>query len=269
MTIWQAAVLGALQGATEFLPISSSGHLVLVPWLLGWEANSLFFGAAVHMGTLAAVLAYFRQDLWVMARAWVRTLRYRQVADPYGRLAWLVIAGTIPAALAGVLLEDWFEAMFSSPLLVSVLLLVTGGFLALAERLSRERKAAEQASLPDAVMVGLAQALAIAPGISRSGATIAAGLGRGINRAEAARFSFLLATPIIAGAGLLEVAQVTLAGDLPSLLLGLVGGLTAAATGFVAIGALIRYLRQRSLLAFACYCWAFGGLCLAIVLVRG
>lgn len=269
MTIWQAMVLGALQGATEFLPISSSGHLVLVPWLLNWEANNLFFGAAVHLGTLLAVLVYFREDVWAMVTAWLRSLRTRSLDDPFARLAWLVIAATIPGAVAGVLLEDWFEAMFGSPLLVAILLLVTGGFLALSERLSRAQKGAEEASLKDALVVGVAQALAIAPGISRSGATMAAGLGRGISRPQAARFSFLLATPIIAGAGLVEVLDVALAGDTAGLMLGLVGAVTAAVTGLVAIAGLINYLRRRSLMAFAYYCWAFGALCLIVFLVRG
>ncbi len=270
MSLLQAIVLGALQGATEFLPVSSSGHLVLVPWILGWPSGDIVFGAAVHLGTLLAVLVYFREDLWRMVAAWVDTLRRRRIADPYGRLAWLVVVGTVPAALAGYFLEGWFERMFSTPLLVAILLLGTGAILALSERRRpREPKGAHEGSWTDAVLVGLAQAAAIAPGISRSGSTMAAGMLRGIRREEAARFSFLLSLPIIAGAGLLEVVKALSKGQGAGLVLGAVGGVVAAITGFVAIRSLLRYLRTGSLQPFAYYCWAFGGLCLLLAVVRG
>ncbi len=270
MSAWQAMVLGALQGATEFLPVSSSAHLVLVPWLLGWHANDLFFGVAVHVGTLLAVLYYFRDDVLSMLSAWWGTIRRRRIDDGPGRLAWLVIVGTIPAGIAGVLLEDWFEAMFSTPRLVSILLLVTGLILTLAEALARRAaRISEVHSVADALIIGLAQAVAIAPGISRSGATISAGLARGLPRPEAARFSFLLAIPVIAAGGLLEVAKVVLDGDSGSLALGAIGALVAAVVGYAAIGGLMRYLRRQSLMHFAYYCWAFGGLCLLLSLLRG
>lgn len=267
MSIWQALFLGALQGATEFLPISSSGHLVLVPWLLGWEAAGLTFGAAVHLGTLLAVLVYFREDLWTLLVAGLQSLRARRVESPQQRLAWLIVIATIPAALAGVLLEDWFEAMFASPLMVSLLLLVTGTVLWLSERLGQRLKMAEQARLPDAVAIGLAQAAAIAPGISRSGATIAAGLTRGLKRAEAARFSFLLSVPIVLGAGLMEMRYYFSADGAGSLPLAVAGGVAAALAGFLAISFLLRYLRRRSLMLFAVYCWVVGGLCAVLALL--
>jgi len=270
MNAMQAAVLGALQGATEFLPISSSGHLVLVPWLLGWTGNDLFFGISVHLGTLLAVLVYFRRDLWDMVVAWFGTLRSRRIDDGPGRLAWLVILGSIPAAITGVMLEDWFEEMFSSPVLVAVLLLVTGVILTLAEVAGRRSSRGGGArTIADALVIGLAQAAAIAPGISRSGATISGGLLRGLSRPESARFSFLLATPVIAGGGLIEVAKVAMAGDDGSLALGAIGAGVAALVGYAAIGGLMRHLRQGSLMPFAYYCWAFGALCILVSLVRG
>lgn len=269
MNALQAVILGALQGATEFLPISSSGHLVLVPWLLGWNANDLFFGVAVHLGTLMAVLCYFREDLLSMLTAWWSTVRRRRLDDGPGRLAWLVIVGSIPAGIAGVLLEDWFEAMFSTPRLVSILLLFTGLMLTLAEALARRAARIDEVrSVADALIIGVAQAVAIAPGISRSGATISAGLARGLSRPQAARFSFLLATPVIAGVGLLEVAKLSMAGDSGSLALGGIGAVVAAVVGYLAIGGLMRLLRRQSLMPFAYYCWAFGGLCLLLSLVR-
>jgi len=270
MNALQAAVLGALQGATEFLPISSSGHLVLVPWLLGWTGNDLFFGISVHLGTFLAVLVYFRRDVTDMVAAWLGTLRDRQIPAGPGRLAWLVIVGSIPAAVAGVLLEDWFEAIFSTPMLVALLLLLTGAILTLSEVAARRlARSGGVRTVADALIIGLAQAIAIAPGISRSGATISAGLLRGVSRPESARFSFLLALPVIAGGGLIEVAKAVLAGDSGSLALGAIGGVVAAVVGYAAIGSLMRHLRQGSLMPFAYYCWSFGGLCVLISLIRG
>jgi len=266
---WQAVVFGALQGATEFLPVSSSGHLVVVPWLLGWESVSLGFGAAVHLGTLVAVAAYFRRDLWALLLAWLGTIRRRKVSGAYERLSWLIAVGTVPGVVVGVLLEDWFETMFSNPLWVSGLLLVTGGLLALSERVQRPGKSASEASLLDAVWVGLGQAMAIAPGISRSGATMAAGLMRGLSRPEAARFSFLLAVPIVAGAGLLEVSKFALEGEGSALLSAGLACVSAAGAGFLAVDLLMRFLRRHSLTMFAWYCWSIGGICLFLAWYRG
>ncbi|MHB0877646.1 MAG: undecaprenyl-diphosphatase UppP [Anaerolineae bacterium] len=267
MSLWQALFLGALQGATEFLPVSSSGHLVLVPWLLGWQSTELAFGALVHLGTLLSLLIYFWRDLWALILAGLQTLRTRRIETPQQRLAWLIVLATIPGGVAGMLLEDWFSAMFSTPLLVSLLLLVTGALLFAAERLHRGRKAAEDARWGDAALIGLAQAVAIAPGISRSGATMATGLVRGLDRPEAARFSFLLSIPIVAGAGIVELLKTTgegVAGDLGT---SLVAAAAAAVVGFIAVSALLRYLRGRSLMPFAYYCWAFGGLCTVLALL--
>ncbi|MGQ9552942.1 MAG: undecaprenyl-diphosphate phosphatase [Anaerolineae bacterium] len=268
MTVWQAVLLGLLQGATEFLPISSSAHLVLVPWLLGWPEPGVFFDAMLHLGTLLAVVAYFWRALWFLLLALMRTLRVRRIETAYERLAWLLIVATVPGALAGVFLEDWFAAIFGKPTWVAALLLATGVLLFAAERLAHARKPAEQASIGDALIVGLAQAVAILPGISRSGATISAGMSRGISRAEAARFSFLLAVPITAAAGLLSLAKSALAGDASGLAMALLGAAAAAIAGFLAIRSLLRYLRSRSLTVFAYYCWLFGALCLLLALLR-
>jgi undecaprenyl-diphosphatase len=265
MDILQAIVLGILQGATEFVPVSSSGHLVLVPWLLGWGDPGLVFDTVVHWGTLLAVLAYFWRDWWALLTAWLRGLARWDWSAPEARLAWLLVVGTIPAAVLGYLLEDFFESLFGEPAWVSFFLLVTAGLLALAERLGPRRRRVEELGWADALLVGLGQAAAIAPGISRSGATMSAGLFRGLARPAAARFSFLLATPIIFGAGLLQMADLLAAPDplaqVPVLATGFVA---AAASGYLCIWGLLRYLQRGRLYPFALYCAAFGLLGLAV-----
>ena len=300
MNILHAFLLGVLQGATEFLPVSSSGHLVLVPWLLGWPAPGLVFDAVVHWGTAVAVVAYFWRDWVSLVRAalgsvWgllLRILRTSPSAEkpqaggaiseleptaqsapdcpPDARLAWLILLGTLPAAFAGWLLEDFFEGMFARPAAAAAFLLVTAALLTASERLGRRERDLATLACPDALLVGLAQALAIFPGISRSGATIAAGLARGLRREPAARFSFLLATPVILGAGLLKVVDLAQMGGLavqaPTLV---VGFLAAAVVGFGCIYFLLRYLQRRRLYPFAVYCAVAGVACLLVALIRG
>ena len=270
MNIIQALVLGIVQGATEFAPISSSGHLVLVPWLLDWPEPGLVFDTIVHWGTLLAILAVFWRDIVALATAWARSLVERSLEPTEARLAWLIIVGTLPAALMGFLCQDFFESLFSSPGWVAALLLVTGGILALSERLGKRRRSLDDLGWLDSVLIGLAQGLAIAPGISRSGATIAAGLLRGVKREAAARYSFLLATPIIFGAGLLQLTELFQAGavgaQLPSLI---VGFLAAAISGYLCIKLLLAYLQRGRLYVFAAYCWLAGGVSLIIFLMRG
>jgi len=270
MTIFQAIVLGVLQGATEFLPVSSSGHLVLVPWLLGWPKASLTFDTVVHLGTLGAVIVYFRQDIWQIARGVWQTLRQRSLADPHGRLGWLIALGSLPAAVLGLLFEDFFEHLFGVPLIVSILLLVTGLILFLSEKMSQRTRGLETLGVKDALLIGLAQAAAIAPGISRSGATIAAGLGLNIGRAAAARFSFLLALPIILGAGLFKIKDAVAIGiSSAEITVLIIGFLVAAGSGYACIYFLMSYIRRHSLYLFTGYCWAFGLFCLIMVFVRG
>ena len=278
MNLLQALVLGVLQGTTEFLPVSSSGHLVLVPWLLGWPPSGLAFDTMVHWGTAVAVVIYFWRDWVTLVRAafgaashtiecWLHGTPASQLpAD--ARLAGLVLLGTVPAAIAGYLLDDFFERMFARPAAAAAFLLVTAILLALSEWLSRRQRDLDSLTWLDGLLIGLAQALAILPGISRSGATIAAGLARGIKRQPAARFSFLLATPIILGAGglkLIDLLQAgTMAAQAPTLVVGFVG---ACVVGLGCIHFLLRYLQRGRLYPFAIYCAVAGSFCLVAALV--
>lgn len=259
MNIIQAIVLGIVQGATEFLPISSSAHLVLVPWLLGWAPPGLTFDTIVHWGTLAAVVLYFTRDLWTIIRDWaLGTLRLRP-ATPFTRLGWLIILGTIPAMLMGILGEKAVESLFAAPAWAAGFLLITAGILLLSEHLGRQIKDSEMMSWWEALLIGLAQGLALAPGISRSGATIAMGLLLGLRRPSAARFSFLLSVPIIFGAGLLQLLdfiQMPTASESAGLLVA--GFLAAAVSGLAAIHFLLAFIRRRRLYPFAAYCAVLG-----------
>ena len=268
----QALILGLVQGATEFLPISSSGHLVLVPWLLDWQNPGLAFGAMLHLGTLLAVVAFFWRDLRDLVVAGVMNLKERSLAGkPHRRMVWLIVIGTLPAAVLGLALEDFFEALFGAPMWVGLLLAGTGTLLAVSERGSRRRLHMLELGWVDALVVGLGQAIAIAPGISRSGATISAGLWRGLRREEAARFSFLLSIPIIFGAGLFELKDLLGTSWVVESPLTLAIGFTSAAiSGFLSIRFLLGYLRTRSLYPFAIYCWAAGllSILLAVLVIR-
>lgn len=274
----RAIVLGLIQGATEFVPVSSSGHLVLVPWLLNWPQPGLLFDTIVHWGTLVALLAVFWRDLWRLARAavlaawrWLR--RSGEVADAEqrrdARLALWIIIGTVPAALVGWLFEEWFEALFSTPIAAAAFLLVTAALLAASERWGRRNRSLKDMNWKDALLTGAAQAAAIAPGISRSGATMAVGLARGLRRADSARFAFLLAIPIVFGAGALQILDAVGEGSsmqqVPTLL---VGFLAAALGGYVCIRVLLRYLRSRGLYPFAIYCALLGLASMGVALLR-
>ncbi len=254
MNIIQAIILGGLQGATEFLPISSSAHLVLFPYLLGWEKPGLALDTALHLGTLIAVLVYFRQDLLALIRAAWESVQRRSLADPQARLVWMIALATVPAALGGFVLENFFESLFGMPRWVAFFLLITAGLLALAEGLGKKQGTLEALTWRDALLIGLAQLLAVTPGISRSGATIAAALLLGYRRDEAARFSFLIAIPIILGSGAYQILKLVLGTGTDALGLALAGVVTAALVGYLAIAGLMRFLRQRTLWPFALYC---------------
>src|SRR4051794_39988109 len=210
-TLLQALVMGVVQGLTEFLPVSSSGHLIVVPYLLGFTdpfITSLAFSVMLHIATLVALLVYFRADWLRLIPAGFAAIRDRSIGpDPDRRLAWLLVVATIPAVLAGVALNDVVESGVRNPALVGVMLAVGAGILWLADRVGRHRDGIERVSFPIALGIGLAQALALVPGISRAGISISAGLFAGLTREAAARFSFLMATPIIAGAGAWEVIK--------------------------------------------------------------
>lgn len=281
MNLLQAVFLGVLQGATEFLPVSSSGHLVLVPWLLRWQSPSLAFDAVVHWGTAVAIILYFWEEWLTLVRGAVVSLgRVRSSrssgqtdADADGTdralLAWLILLGTVPGVLTGYFLEDFFEGIFARPAAAAGFLLVTAILLTASERLGRRERGLEDLRWPDALIVGVGQALAIFPGISRSGATIAAGLAQGMRREPAAHFSFLLATPIILGAGLLKVVELGRTGALVAQAPGLIAGFVAAAlVGFGCIHLLLRYLQRRRLYPFAAYCALLGAFSLLVSMVR-
>ena len=265
----QAALLGLVQGLTEFLPISSSGHLLVVPWLLGWASpllNSLTFDVALHLGTLGAVLVYFRHEWWALGRA-VATLAPHRTAEVAAQrhLAWLLVLGSVPAGIAGLLVDEVFETLFRHPIVTAAMLVAVGVLMWMAELHytpdERTRRSLTTLSLRDAVAVGLAQATALIPGVSRSGITIVAGLTTGLSRETAARFSFLLGAPVIAGAGLLKTGQLVGTGlDAAQIAPFLVGMVMAFAVGYGAIALLLAYVRERPLHIFVIYRLALAAL---------
>jgi undecaprenyl-diphosphatase len=260
----EAIVLGIVQGLGEFLPISSSGHLIVVPWLLGWAPHGLAFDVALHLGTLAAVAAAFASDWVRLIGAGLRALfRGRPFEDADSRLLWLLALASIPGALAGLFLDKWAETVFRSPALVATTMAVMGIVLWLADR---RTGAARTVTMADGMLIGLAQALAIVPGVSRSGATISMGLFLGYEREQAARFSFLLALPITAGAALVKVpALIRETSDPTPVLLGMA---SAAVFGFLAIRFLLSYVRARDYKPFVYYRLLFSLLVFAVLLAR-
>lgn len=257
--VLQALVMGIVQGLTEFLPVSSSGHLIIVPYLLGWDdafITSLAFSVMLHIGTLVALLVYFRADWLRLVPAGLAAVRDRSLHDdPDRRLAWLLIAATIPAALAGFLLNDLIEQRFRQVGLVALMLVVGGVILWLADRWGRRDRGIADVTFPVALAIGAAQALALVPGISRSGISISAARLAGLDREAAARFSFLMATPVTAGAGVFEARKLLTgeAGVNIAVAPLLVGMIAALGSGLVAIHFMLRYLRTRSLSVFAAY----------------
>jgi undecaprenyl-diphosphatase len=245
---------GAVQGLTEFLPISSSGHLVLIPALLGREGPDLTTVAMLHLGTLLAVLLFYRSDLVQMARF-----------DRAGRRMMTIIAiGTVPAVVFGLAFESKLDELVNRPTTVAVMLIVTGVVLLATTLLRRGSRAAEELSPKDSGIIGLAQSLALIPGVSRSGMTISAGLARGTERVEAARFAFLLGIPVIAGAGLLSVAKAVSDGD--GITASTIAGMAVAAVvGYWAIAFLIRVLGRVGLAPFGIYCIAAGAVSIVIL----
>jgi undecaprenyl-diphosphatase len=273
-TVLQALVMGVVQGLTEFLPVSSSGHLILVPALLGWDdafITSLAFSVMLHMGTLAALLVYFRADWIRLVPAGLAALRDRSFrGDADRRLAWLLVAATIPAAVAGFVLGDVIETSFRQVGLVAVMLVVGGAILLAADRLGPRTRAIENITFPVAIGIGVAQALALVPGISRSGISISAGRIVGLDREAAARFAFLMATPITGGAGLYEAFKLVREGGVAggSIAPLVVGMLSAAISGFLAIHFMLGFLRRRSLDVFVLYRFALAAVVLVVWLAR-
>lgn len=286
-TILQAIVLGIVQGLTEFIPISSSAHLILVPWLFQWNdpaLTSLPFDVALHMGTLIAVIGFFWGDWSRLIRAGVASVRERKIGDdPNRRLAWLILLACIPGGIAGVLLEskigDWFHTpnqpiRSEAIIIMGIIIILLGLLLLLAERFARHTRSLEQMTLRDALVIGIAQAFAVFPGVSRSGSTITAGLAEGFERESAARFSFLLSAPIIAGAGLKSMTEIytgVTSGAIAQsdLLLFPVGVVAAAISGYLAIRFLIRYLQKHPTNVFVYYRWILAVIIILVALTRG
>lgn len=274
MSVLQAVILGVVQGLTEFLPISSSAHLAIVPWLAGWsfEPHAAFlFDVLVQLGTLVPLLVIFRADLARILLSLARVVLQRAGSwSGDARLGLWVVVGTLPAAAIGLLVKDRVEAAFAEPRSVFVFLLVTALILVAGERMARRQRDLSQLSAVDAILVGLAQALALFPGISRSGATIATGRARGFARAEAARFSFLLAIPALVGAGLVAATDLGAVAGSADLLWPIIAGtLTSAVVGYLAIRWLLAFLGRHSLNVFAIYCVAIAIAGLALSAVRG
>jgi len=258
-TLIQALVLGIVQGLTEFLPVSSSGHLILVPALLGWKdpfIDSLTFSVMLHMGTLVALLVYFWRDWVRLVPAGLAAIRDRSLrSDRDRRLAWLLVTTMIPAVIAGVLLNDFIASNVRQPGVVALLLVVGAGILWFADRTGRQDRRIEDLTFRGALGIGVAQALALFPGISRSGISISAGRLLGLSRPEAARFSFLMATPIIAGAGGWEALKLVRGESDVSVALGplAVGVLAALVSGLLAIHFLLRWVTSHRLDVFVVY----------------
>lgn len=288
MNLLQSLILGIIQGLTEFIPISSSAHLIVLPWLFGWGErmlNSLTFDVALHLGTLIAVLLYFAADWVRLFKAGVASVVERRIGgDPDRKMAWYLVIGTIPGGVVGLLAESTIEGLFHRPgvpiaasamIALAVILALLGAFLLLADR----RRAGhgltmDHLSLKEVVIIGLAQALAIFPGVSRSGATITAGLALGLKREAAARFSFLLSAPIIGGAGaksLYTIAREIQANGLASvdIVAFAAGFLAAAVSGYLCIKYLLRFLAKHPVTVFVLYRWALAALIIGVVVVRG
>lgn len=272
MTILQSILLGIVQGLTEFLPISSSAHLVIVPLLLRWkfpEQQAFIFDVLVQVGTLVAVIIFFWRDLLNIFQAVIQGLIQRKpFASPSARLGWYIVLATIPAGVLGLLIKNQVERAFGSPRMVGFFLLVTAVFLTVAERFGKRTRSLEQLTWFDALWVGLFQAISIFPGISRSGSTITGGMLRSVDRPSAARFSFLMSIPVMLAAGLLAIHDLTkvsgFASQVPTLLAGFI---TSAIVGYFSIRWFLSYLTHRSLYIFAIYCVFAGVLTIIFTLV--
>lgn len=273
MPIYQAVVLALIQALTEFLPISSTAHLYLFPWLFGWPDPGLAFTMAVHAGTLVGVILYF-------LRTWIRLtlcgIGVRYPADSPGheiaywrRMFWYLVAATLPAAGAGYIYENAIETSLRNPWVMGISLIAIGLLMWAAEVRSRFTRGMESLGFFDAMLIGISQAIALIPGVSRSGITITAGLFRGLTREAAARFTFLLSTPIIAGAALkklLELRHTPISSEMAGALV--VGGLVSAFSGYLVIALLLRYLQTRTLKIFIYYRVAFGIVVLLLAFLR-
>jgi undecaprenyl-diphosphatase len=264
-------VLGLTQGVTEFAPVSSSGHLILVPWLFGWpilhDPNlNKTFDVALHLGTFAGALAYLRRDVWRYLAAWMRSIRSRSISSGEQRVAWGLVIGTIPGAIAGAAFEDVIQDTLGAPWLIAVMLAAFGVLLYVVDRRAPQRRDLESLSVRDGLVLGVAQAVALQPGVSRSGVTITAGRAMGLDRPSAARFSFMLSLPIIAGAGLFKGIDLARTGLAPGMGGPFAWGIASSAvSGFLVIAFLLAYLRRHDVLPFLIYRLAAAALVLIVI----
>ncbi len=271
MEYFRAAVLGIVQGLAEFLPISSSGHLILVPALFKWPDQGLAFDVGLHMGTLLALLAYFWRDWWEMGTAGIRDLRghrlrFREHSER-SQLLWFIVVGSVPTAIVGLLFNDWIEDNLRQPWLVAIALAAVGVVMLIADRRTRSIRTIESLRVVDVVLIGVAQSAALFPGVSRSGATMTMALFRDFTRAAAARFAFLLGTPAFIGAALLKSSDLTSLSDDDTLKM-FIGFLCSAVVGFLVIHYLMRFLRTRTLMPFILYRFGAAAATLIIGAIR-
>ena len=266
MTVFQALVLGIVQGLAEFLPISSSAHLALAPWAFGWKDPGLAFDVALHLGTLATVLWYFRKEWGALIRSSLDIVAKRRVETPDEWRVIFLIIGTIPGAIAGLLLENAAETAFRAPALMATTLMIMGVMLWAADRFVAQSRNIAEMTWRDALLIGLAQACALVPGFSRSGSTITGARLLKLDRTSAAVFSFLLSMPITAAAAMLKVPDAVREGISPPLVVGVV---SAALSSWLAIAVLLKYVSRRSYGLFAVYRLALGILIFAVIAIRG
>lgn len=266
MDLVQAIILAAIQGLTEFLPISSSGHLVLPQTLLGWQDQGLAFDVAVHVGSLLAVLLYFRRDVVVLLSAWGQSVVARQHSAD-SRLAWMVIVATLPAVIAGLLFNDIIEQQLRGGLVLATTTLVFGVLLGLVDHYASRRRSMADIGLRIALIIGLAQALALVPGTSRSGITMTAALMLGLGRSDAARFSFLLSMPIIAAAGGYKLLELLQYGSDVAWQLLVIGAAVSALTAYACISVFMNWVEKVGMMPFAIYRVVLALIIYAVVLV--
>lgn len=266
-SIWQAFVLGTIQGLTEFLPVSSSAHLSLAPWVFGWQPAGLAFDVSLHIGTLVALIWYFRAEWAKVIRGALTLLKHRRPVDDGSRMALFIGIATVPAGLAGLLLEDLAETVFRAPIITAIALIVMGALLWMVDAKVAQARTREHMTWRDALLIGFAQCLALVPGVSRSGSTITAGRALGFDRGSAAVFSFLMSLPIIAAAAIFKVPDALRESGLTLPLV--VGIAAAAASSWLAIAVLLRFVRTNSYAVFAYYRFALGALILGLIATRG
>ncbi len=273
MSIFQALILGIVQGLTEYIPVSSTAHLILVPWLLGWsfsQDTKFVFDVLVQWGTLVGVLIYFWRDIVAIVRAVISGLLQRK---PFGtldaRIGWLVVIATLPAVIGGLLFKSYVEQLYSLYIVIAVVMILGGFLMMAAEHWGKRQRNVEKMTIIDSVIIGLWQVLALIPGISRSSATISGAMLRDFIREDAARFSFLMSIPALLGAGVVALKDLfEVKGLLASLAAPLaVGFLAAAISGYLSIRWLLGYLKSRPLNRFVFYRFAFGALCLIVILL--